>query len=70
MALKTTFMNEEDRQRYHQLLDYALDHNEEYVIMQFAKMDLDFQIHRTRYSMHIRKEKEDEKRNRPTTDDN
>lgn len=62
MALKTTFMNEEDRRRLHELLDYACDTNQDYVILQFARMDLDFQIHRTRYSMHIRKDKEDEKR--------
>ena len=53
-------MKDEDRQRLHQLLDYAIDHNEDYVIMQFARMDLDFQIHRTTYRMRIKKEEEHE----------
>lgn len=57
-ALKTLKMTEEDRKRFHELLDWALDHAEDYVIMQFANMDLSFQIHRTLYRMHIKKEEE------------
>lgn len=55
-------MTDEDRQRLHQLLDYAIDHNEDYVIMQFARMDLNYQLHRTIYRMNIRKEEEHEER--------
>lgn len=51
-------MTPEDRQRLHQLLDYALDSNQEFVIMQFARMDLEFHVHRTIYKMNIRKEEE------------
>ena len=51
-------MTDEDRKRFHELLDWALDHAEDYVIMQFANMDLSFQIHRTLYRMHIKKEEE------------
>lgn len=51
-------MTPEDRQRLHQLLDYALDSNQEFVIMQFARMDLEFHVHRTIYRMNIRKDEE------------
>lgn len=46
----------QDRQRFHELLDYALDHDEDYVIMQFANMDLDYHLHRTFYRLKIDKE--------------
>lgn len=52
-------MTDEDRQRLHQLLDYAIDHNEDYVIMQFARMDLEYHVHKTTYRMRIKKEEED-----------
>ena len=49
-------MTDEDRSRLHQLLDYAIDNDEEYVIMQYARMDLEFQLHRTIYRMRVKKE--------------
>lgn len=45
----------EDRQRLHELLDYALDSNQEYVIMQFARMDLDWHLHRRVYRLKVPK---------------
>lgn len=41
----------EDRERFHELLDYALDTQQDYVIMQFAIMDLDFHLHRIFYRL-------------------
>lgn len=55
-------MTEADRKRLHELLDYALDTCQDYVIYQFARMDLDYHIHRTVYRMRINKEEEDETR--------
>ena len=52
-------MTPEDRQRLHQLLDYAIDNDESFVIAQYARMDLEFHVHRTIYKMNIRKEEED-----------
>ena len=51
-------MTPEDRQRLHQLLDYAIDHDESFVIAQYARMDLDFHVHRTIYKMNIIKDEE------------
>ena len=48
-------VTEEDRERFHQLLDYALDMNEEYVIAQYARMNLDFNIKREIYRLHFKK---------------
>ena len=48
-------MTQEDRQRFHELLDWALDHHEEYAIMQFANLDFDFQLHTKQYRLHIKK---------------
>lgn len=56
-------MTEEDRKRFHELLDWALDHAEDYVIMQFARMDLEYHVHKTTYRMRIKKEEEHEERN-------
>ena len=53
-------MNEEDRRRLHELLDYACDTNQEYVLYQFAMMDLQYHVHKTTYRMRIKKEEEDE----------
>lgn len=56
-------MTDEDRKRLHELLDYAIDNHEDYVIMRFARMDLDYHLHQTIYRMRIKKEEEDEERN-------
>lgn len=48
-------MNEDDRKRLHELLDYAIDHDEDFVIAQFAQMNLDFHIKREILTMHIKK---------------
>ena len=61
-------MTEEDRNRFHELLDWALDHAEDYVIMQFANMDLEYHVHKTIYRMRIKKEEEDVERDRPQVD--
>lgn len=49
---------DDDRKRLHELLDYALDTAQDYVIYQFARMDLEFHVHRTIYRMNIRKDEE------------
>lgn len=67
-ALKTLKMTNEDRKRFHELLDYALDTNQEYVLYQFARMDLQYNIHKTIYRMRIKKEEEDVERCRPQVD--
>lgn len=51
-------MNKVDRERLHQLLDYALDNGEEYVIMEFARMDLEFHLHKTIYRLKLKKNEE------------
>lgn len=48
--------SDEDRIRLHQLLDYACDTNQDYVIMQFANMDLDWHLHKEIYRLQIKKE--------------
>lgn len=48
-------MNEDDRKRLHELLDYAIDTAQDYVIYQFAQMNLDFHIKREILTMHIKK---------------
>ena len=53
-------MTQEDRIRLHQLLDYACDTNQDYVIMQFANMDLDWHLRRKRYWLSIKTEEDDE----------
>ena len=55
MASETTI---EDRKRFHELLDYALDTNQDYVLYQFARMDLDFNLHKTVYRLKIKKSEE------------
>ena len=51
-------MNKVDRERLHQLLDYALDNEEESVIMEFARMDLEFHLHKTIYRLKLKKSEE------------
>lgn len=46
----------EDRERLHQLLDFALDENEDYVIAQYANLSLDWQLHRRIYRLNIKVE--------------
>ena len=58
-----TGITTDDRARLHELLDYALDTAQDYVIMQFARMDLDFHIHQTIYRMNIKKDENVEARN-------
>ena len=50
----------DDRARFHELLDYALDNEENYVIMQFAQMDLTFNIHKEIYRLSICKTESNE----------
>lgn len=52
-------MTPEDRKRLHQLLDYAIDHDEEYVISQYAWIDLDWHLHEQRYRLHFNISKEE-----------
>ena len=52
----------DDRARFHELLDYALDNEENYVIMQFAQMDLAYHLHRKIYRLHLSTEEHDEER--------
>ena len=49
-------MTPEDRQRLHQLLDWAIDHDEDYVIAQYARMDLDWHLHKETYRLKIWKD--------------
>jgi len=49
-------MTDEDRERLHQLLDWAIDHDEDYVIAQYARMDLDWHLHKEIYRLQIKKE--------------
>ena len=49
-------LSKEDRQRFHNLLDYALDNDEDYVIMQFAQMDLDWHIKKETYRLSLKKD--------------
>ena len=53
-----TNITTEDRARFHELLDYALDTAQDYVIMQFARADLDFHIRKKIYKLHLLKEDE------------
>lgn len=53
-------MTDEDKQRFHELLDYALDTNQDYVLYQFARMDLEYHIHKTVYRLKLKKTEEDE----------
>ena len=59
-AKRGCVLSDEDRARLHKLLDYALDHDESFVIAQYARMDLDFHVHRTIYKMNIIKDEENE----------
>ena len=58
ISLNTEGMTDEDRQRLHQLLDYAIDSNENYVLMQFANISLDWQLNIKRYRLHFKIEEE------------
>ena len=49
-------MNEEDRSRLHELLDWAINHDESFAIAQYARMDLDWHIHKEIYRLSIKKE--------------
>lgn len=51
-------MAPEDRIRLHNLLDYAIYHNEEYVIAQFAVMDFEYHVKMKRYKMLIKTEED------------
>ncbi len=55
-------MNKVDRDRLHQLLDYALDTDQDYVIMRFANMDLDWHLRTETYRLRIEKTEKDEDR--------
>lgn len=63
MGLKLTnmgYMTSEDKERLHQLLDYAIDNDENYVLMQYANMDLDWHLHKKAYRLHIKIEETDD----------
>ena len=49
-------MTDEDKERLHRLLDYAIDNNEDYVLAQYARMDLDWHLHKETYRLLIKKE--------------
>ena len=51
-------MTNEDRKRFHELLDFALNEAEDYVIAQYARMDLDWHLHKEIYTLHINKTNE------------
>lgn len=51
-------LTDEDKTRLHNLLDYAIENDEEFVIMQYAEMNLNFHLHRTIYRMTINKTEE------------
>jgi hypothetical protein len=55
MATNGNTITVEDRKRFHELLDYALDEAEDYAIMRFAEMSLDFQLHVQEYRLHFKK---------------
>jgi len=52
-------MTQEDRERLHKLLDYAIDADENYVIAQYAWMDLEWHLHKKTYRLHIDNVKEE-----------
>lgn len=47
-------MSTEDRERLHQLLDFAIDNGEDYVLYEFARMSLDWQLMRRTYKLHFK----------------
>ena len=51
-------MTQEDKDRLHALLDYAIENNEDYVIAQYAWLDLDWHLNKETYRLHIDKKKE------------
>lgn len=53
-------MTEEDRERLHRLLNFAIDNNEDYVIAQYAQMNLTFNIHKEIYRLSICKTESNE----------
>ena len=53
-------MTDKDRERLHRLLDYAIDNNEDYVIAQYAQMNLTFNIHKEIYRLSICKTESNE----------
>ena len=56
-------MTPEDRQRLHELLDWALDHDEDYAILRFAEVSLDYQLHIQEYRLHFKKYESKEQQN-------
>lgn len=60
-------MTEEDKQRLHQLLDYAIESDQNYVVAEYARMSLDWQLRRKRYWLSIKTE-EDERRTQDKQD--
>ena len=59
-------MTTEDRQRLHELLDWALDHDEDYAIMRFANVSLDYQLHIQEYRLRFKKyESKDQQKQLP-----
>ena len=48
-------IDELDRERFHQLLDYALDNQEKFVITQVANIDDKYVLHITQYRLYLDK---------------
>ena len=53
-------MTDKDRERLHRLLNFAIDNNEDYVIAQYAQMNLTFNIHKEIYRLSICKTESNE----------
>lgn len=53
-------MTDEDRQRFHELLDWTIDHNENFAIAQYAQMNLTFNIYKEIYRLSICKTESNE----------
>ena len=61
MDMNGNTMTSEDAARLHELLDYAIESDQNYVVAEYARMSLDWQLRRKRYWLSIKTE-EDERR--------
>ena len=52
-------MTDEDRKRLHDLLDYAIDSDHNYVVAEYARMSLDWQLRRKRYWLSLKTEEDE-----------
>ena len=53
-------ITDEDRKRLHQLLDYAIESDQNYVVAEYARLSLDWHLRRKRYWLSIKTEQDDE----------